>query len=135
MRYTALMTSDLWALVAALGLAAGQLMIASILTLRQLGGAWVAGPRDTPRETTGLSARFVRAHRNLLEIFPQFAAALFVVHAAGAAHALSAIGAWIFVGARLLYVPAYAFAPIGVRPLCWMAAQAGIFTILADIIW
>ncbi len=94
------MTSDLWALVAAILLAVVQITIASVLTLRQLGGEWVAGPRDTVREVTGLSGRFVRAHRNLLEIFPQFVAALFVVHTAHAANALTNIGAWTFVVAR-----------------------------------
>ena len=127
------MTADLWALVAALLLAAVQLTLASVLTLRQLGGAWVAGPRDTTREATGISGRFVRAHRNLLEIFPQFAAALFLVHAAHAAGTLAAIGAWQFVIARLLYVPAYAFAPVGVRPVCWVAAWIGIVLIVVDV--
>ena len=129
------MTSDLWALVAAILLAVAQLTISSVLTLIQLGGEWVAGPRDTPREATGVGGRFVRAHRNLLEIFPQFAAALFVVHAAQAADSLTHIGAWTFVVARFLYVPAYAFAPPGVRPVCWLAAWAGIVAIVADLFW
>lgn len=107
------MTSDLWALVAAIMLAVVQITIASVLTLRQAGGAWVLSARDTPREVTGLSGRFVRAHRNLLEIFPQFAAALFVVHAGNAVGELTTIGAWTFVVARVLYVPAYAFARLG----------------------
>ncbi len=128
------MTSDLWALIATIGLAMAQLSIASILTLRQLGGLWVAGPRDQPREASGISGRFVRAHRNLLEIFPQFVAALFVVHAAGVAGYWSATGAWLFFAARCLYVPAYAFGPIGVRPACWIAAQAGIVLILGDVL-
>jgi len=128
-----IMTADLWALVAALLLAVVQLTLSSVLTLRQLGGDWVAGPRDEPREVTGVSGRIVRAHRNLLEIFPQFVAALFLVHVAHAAGSLSAIGAWVFVIARLLYVPAYAFGPVGVRPICWLAAQAGIFMIVADL--
>ncbi|HEY1928312.1 MAG TPA: MAPEG family protein [Caulobacteraceae bacterium] len=127
------MTGDLWALFAALVLASLQLSLSSILTLRQLGGAWVAGPRDEPREVTGLGGRFVRAQRNLLEIFPQFLAALFLVHAAHAAGTLSVVGAWTFVIARLAYVPAYAFAPAGVRPFCWLIAQAGIYLILADL--
>ena len=127
------MTTDLWALFAALLLATVQLTIASVLTLRQLGGAWVAGVRDEPREVTGLSGRFVRAHRNLLEIFPQFVAALFLVHAAHAAGLLSVLGAWQFVIARLVYVPAYAFAPPGVRPICWVVAWAGILLIVADL--
>ena len=127
------MTADLWALVAAMLLAVVQLTLSSVLTLHQLGGVWVAGPRDEPREVTGVSGRFVRAHRNLLEIFPQFVAALFLVHAADAVGSLSAIGAWIFVIARLLYVPAYAFGPVGLRPVCWLAAQMGIFVVVADL--
>ena len=127
------MTADLWALVAAMLLAVVQLTLSSVLTLRQLGGAWVAGARDEPREVTGVSGRLVRAHRNLLEIFPQFVAALFLVHAADAVGSLSAIGAWVFVIARLLYVPAYAFGPVGARPICWLAAQVGIFVIVADL--
>src|SRR6266567_5251046 len=127
------MTGDLWALAAAMLLAVVQLTLSSVLTLRQLGGAWVAGPRDEPREVTGVSGRFVRAYRNLLEIFPQFLAALFLVHAAHAAGALSTIGAWVFVVARLLYVPAYAFGAVGLRPICWRPAQVGIFMIVADV--
>lgn len=127
------MTGDLWALAAAMLLATVQLTISSVLTLRQLGGVWVVGARDEPREVTGLSGRFVRAHRNLLEIFPQFLAALFLVHEAHAVGSLSVIGAWLFVVGRLLYVPAYAFAPIGVRPICWQVAQVGIFIIVADL--
>ena len=127
------MTGDLWALAAAMLLATLQLTLSSVLTLRQLGGAWVAGSRDEPREVTGISGRFVRAHRNLLEIFPQFLAALFLVHAAHAAGSLSIIGAWLFVIGRLLYVPAYAFGPVGLRPICWLAAQVGIFMIVADL--
>jgi uncharacterized MAPEG superfamily protein len=127
------MTADLWALAAAMLLAVVQLTLSSVLTLRQLGGDWVLGSRDEPREVTGLSGRFVRAHRNLLEIFPQFLAALFLVHAAHAAGSLSAIGAWVFVIGRVLYVPAYAFAPPGVRPICWTIAQVGIFMIVADL--
>jgi uncharacterized MAPEG superfamily protein len=128
------MTQDLWALLATILLAVVQLTLASILSLRQLGGIYIAGPRDTLREATGMTGRIVRAHRNLLEIFPQFAAALFIVHASGKVGTLSATGAWLFFAARCLYVPAYAFGPTGARPLCWLAAQAGIFIILADIV-
>src|SRR5262245_57499791 len=97
----AAMTGDLWALVAAIVLAVVQITIASVLTLRQLGGDWVLSARDAPREVTGLSGRFVRAHRNFLEIFPQFVAALFVVHAAHAVATFTTVGAWTFVVARI----------------------------------
>lgn len=128
------MTSDLWALVATIALAMVQLAAASIVTLRQLGGDWVLGPRDQPREASGLAGRIVRAHRNLLEIFPQFAAALFLVHAASAVGAAAIFGSWLFFAARVLYVPAYVFGPPGTRPLCWMAAQTGIIVILTGLV-
>jgi uncharacterized MAPEG superfamily protein len=127
------MTGDLWALAGALLLATIQLTLSSVLTLRQLGGAWVAGPRDEAREVVGLSGRFVRAYKNLLEIFPQFAASLFLVHASHTNGEITSVGAWVFLVGRVLYVPAYAFAPAGIRPLCWLIAQAGVFVILADL--
>lgn len=128
------MTPDLWALVAAVALAMAQLTAASVLSLRQLGGAYILSPRDQPREAQGVAGRVVRAHRNLLEIFPQFLAALFVVHAAGRLGPAVTFGAWLFVLARLAYVPAYAFGPPGLRPLCWMAAQVGIVLILTALV-
>jgi len=127
------MTADLWALVATLLLATVQLTISSVLTLRQLGGAWVAGPRDEPREVVGTSGRFVRSYRNLLEVLPLLVAALFLVHAAHAAGSLSAFGSWQFVIARVAYVPAYAFAPPGVRPVCWIVAWLGILLIVIEV--
>ncbi|MGH6987962.1 MAG: MAPEG family protein [Caulobacteraceae bacterium] len=127
------MTSDLWALFATLALATAQLSASSLLTLRQLGPAWVLSPRDQVRETVGVTGRVARAYRNLLESFPQFLAALFLVHAAHTAGALSAIGAWLFFAGRLAYLPAYLFGAPGVRPACWLAAQTGVFVILANL--
>ena len=127
------MTPDLWALFATLALAIVQISLQSILTLRQLGPEWVLSPRDQTMDVVGLSGRFVRAHRNLLEIFPQFVAALFIVHAAGVNSQVTVYGAWIFFFARCLYVPAYAFGPTGLRSICWQAGQVGILVILADL--
>jgi len=128
------MTSDLWAMVATLVLAMVQVGLQSILVLRQAGPAWVAGPRDEPRQITGLAGRFARAHRNLLEIFPQFLAALFVVHASSANGASAVWGAWIFFASRCAYVPAYAWGPPGLRSLFWQGGQIGIIIILLDLI-
>ncbi len=128
------MTLDLWALVATLGLAMVQVGMQSIATLRQLGPGWVLSPRDETKAVTGLSGRIVRAHHNLLDIFPQFAAALFVVHMAGVNGQYTIIGAWLFFVARVIYVPAYIFGPTGLRPLCWTAGQMAILVILWDIV-
>ena len=128
------MTYDLWALVATLMLAIVQIGLQSILTLRQAGPAWVAGPRDEPFQVTGISGRIVRAHRNLLEIFPQFAASLFVVHAADVNGQWAVWGAWLFFVSRCCYVPAYAFGPPGLRSIFWQGGQIGIIIVLMDIL-
>jgi len=129
------LTLDLWALVAVLLLAMVQLSLQSMATLRQAGPQWVAGPRDSPLEITGVGGRLVRAHRNLLEILPQFVAALFVVHASTSNANLAVWGAWIFLVGRLLYVPAYLFGPNGLRSIFWQISQIGILVILSDLIW
>ena len=62
------LTGDLWALLAALLLATVQIAAASVLTLRQLGGAWVAGPRDGARDATGISGRPVNLEVHISDI-------------------------------------------------------------------
>lgn len=127
------MSFDLWALLAVLALAGFQLGLSSILSLAQLGPAYILSPRDTRRYVAGVSGRIVRAYHNLIEILPQFIGSLFIVHAAGANGACAVYGAWLFFAGRLLYVPAYAAGPPGLRPICWMAAQIGVVVILADL--
>lgn len=132
---SASLTPDLWALLAVLILALVNLGLSSVASLNQLGAQYILGPRDEWQEAKGVPGRIARAYRNLLESFAQFAASLFLVHAAGAEGALAAIGAWTFFAGRLAYIPAYAFAPPGVRPACWMTAQIGVLMILADLFW
>lgn len=126
------MTPDLIALAATLILAFVQVGMASVATLRQAGPAWVLSPRDQPHEMAGLGGRLVRAHRNLLEILPQFIGAVFIVHAADSVSALAAWGAWIFFAARVLYIPAYLSAINGLRPICWQIAMFGLLAVLVD---
>ena len=126
------LTPDLIALAAVIFLAAAQVGIASIATLNKAGPKWVLGPRDQTFEVTGASGRLVRAHRNLLEVLPQFVAAVFLVHAADSVSMLAAVGAWTFFGARVAYIPAYVSAIPWLRPTCWQIAFGGLFAVLAD---
>jgi uncharacterized MAPEG superfamily protein len=126
------MTSDLMALAAVLVLAFAQVGLASVVTLRHAGPTWVLGPRDRPFDVPGVAGRLVRAHRNLLEILPQFVGALLCVHAADSVSELSAWGAWTFFVARVVYIPAYASGVNWLRPLCWQAATMGLMAVLVD---
>ncbi|GJL96192.1 MAG: hypothetical protein DHS20C06_00090 [Hyphobacterium sp.] len=127
------MTPDLWFLFASIIFGVLHLGLSSMFSLRQLGASYILSDRSNERLPQGLAGRIARAYRNWLESFAQFAAALFLVHTAGMPSSLAAIGAALFFIGRALYLPAYAFAPAGWRPACWMLAQFGILIILADL--
>ena len=126
------MTPVLYALTAVILLAIFQVSISSIVTLKAAGPKWVLGPRDRGFDVPGASGRIVRAHRNLLEILPQFIGVVACVHFADSVSALSAWGAWTFVAARVLYIPAYVSAIPWLRPICWQIALFGLLAVLAD---
>lgn len=113
-------------------LAAVQVGAASIATLRQAGAEWVLSARDQPFTPSGVAGRLVRAHRNLLEVLPQFVASVVLVYAADSVSPLTGIGTWTFLIARILYVPAYVSAIPWLRPFCWQVAFAGILCIVVD---
>ncbi len=126
------MSPDIYALAAVVVLSGIQVGMASVATLRKAGPDWVLGPRDTAYEVPGRGGRLVRAHRNLLEILPQFVGALLCVHAADSVSAISAWGAWTFLVARVIYVPAYVSGIPWLRPSCWQVAFFGVLAIVVD---
>ena len=113
------------------------LMLAVIVGLLHLGVAaqmaqaqrpsdWGVGPRDVPMPSQGAAARMERAYHNFMETFPLFAAALLAVVVQNKSGGLSHAGAILYVIARLVYVPLYAFGVKYFRSLSWMVAIAGI---------
>jgi len=116
-----------WAVV--LGLA--QLIIATTLSVLERGLPWAAGPRDIPAPSLGrLAARLERAWRNYRETFVYFAASVLAVTVLGKANANSALGAEIYLAARILYVPVYALGLPFVRTLIWTVSVVGIVMVL-----
>ena len=108
-------------------LVVGQLLLAGGSRLLAFGLPWGASSRDTtPGEPPVWSGRADRACRNMLETFPVFAAVAIAVVVAGVADAATALGAQIYLVARLLYVPAYVFGIAYVRSLIWGAGLVGI---------
>jgi uncharacterized MAPEG superfamily protein len=88
-------------------------------------GADSAGP-----PTGLLTGRLQRAQRNLFETLPLFAAAVLIAHIGGRESALTLWGAWIYLLARIAYVPLYAAGIPVVRTLAWAASMAGLIMIL-----
>ena len=104
-----------------------QIVIASHAASLQRGYRWTASARDEMvAPLTGVAGRLERALRNFLETFSVFAAAVLLVHTLGRESTLSAWGAGLYVSARLVFLPLYAFGVPLVRSLVWNVAFAGI---------
>lgn len=117
---------------AALGII--QLLLAVIGSVSGRGMAWGVGPRDEGWPALGkIGGRLERAWKNFVETFPLFAVAVLLVNALDKHTATSALGAQIYIWARLLYVPAYVFAVPFTRTLIWTASLVGIVMVLAAI--
>ena len=88
----------LWAVV----LTFVQALVAVQLSVMQSSLLELAGNRDgfVPE---GMAGRTQRAHRNMLENLPLFAALVLIVHVAGLSNDLTVLGAQIFLFAQLVY--------------------------------
>lgn len=88
---------------------------------RQMGKKYLWGPRDEQRQPTGTTARLMRSLGNYNEGLLLFAVAVVVVTLGNASGALTQYCAGIFLAARVLYIPAYAFGWMPWRSLIWFA--------------
>ena len=97
----------------------------------QRGYRWNASARDEPvPPLTRVGGRLGRASRNFMETFPFFAAAVLMVVVAQRTSDWSLWGAYLYLGARIAYLFAYASGIFFVRSVIWTVATAGIFMIL-----
>jgi uncharacterized MAPEG superfamily protein len=102
------------------------------LKTKQYGRKWNVGARDESLPPLDpVAGRLARAQANFQETFPIAIVALLGVVIAGRTSALTALGGWIWLGARTTYLPLYAFGVPVVR--------TGVFTIsiagLAMVLW
>ncbi|WP_425998733.1 MAPEG family protein [Caulobacter sp. DWR1-3-2b1] len=110
------------------------LLWASAAAQPQRGLKWNVGPRDEPVVLTGMAGRLERAFANFRETFPLFAAAVIVVYLSGRIGFVSAHGALIYVVARAIYMPLYAFGVPVVRSIVWLISFIGIGMVLAAMV-
>jgi uncharacterized MAPEG superfamily protein len=108
-----------------------QLVIATVLSVKDQGMPYSLGPRDVPGPAvTMLTGRFKRAFQNFRETFVYFAVAVLVVTILNKTNSTTALGAEIFFWARLIYVPIYAAGVAFVRTVAWTASVVGIVMVL-----
>ncbi|NKI34099.1 MAPEG family protein [Wenzhouxiangella sp. XN79A] len=100
-------------------LQAGQLILMAIPVNRQLGVGYTAGPRDEPQQPTGIAGRLLRACDNHFEGLILFTIAVLVVVLGDRSDGWTAACAWVYLVARVLYVPAYAWGVFLLRSALW----------------
>ena len=125
------MTTELTLLAWTLVLALVQILLPSTLRTQETGAQYNMSARDgaapPPRPVT---ARLQRAQANLFETLPLFAAAVLIAHVAGIHGALTLWGCWLYLLARIVYLPLYAAGIPVLRTLVWLVSLAGLVMIL-----
>ena len=89
-------------------------------TMQQLGMGYLLSSRDEGRSASGIAARLERALWNSISAMALFAPAILILQARDGFDANSLLAAQVFLVARVIYVPAYAFGIVGLRSLAWM---------------
>ena len=106
-----------------------------MLATRERGSAWNAGPRDGKApKLSPLAGRAERALSNFNETYPAFIAAVLVVVVSGRTGGWSAFGVWLWLAARLGYIPLYLAGIPYIRSLAWVASAVGILLVLAELL-
>jgi uncharacterized MAPEG superfamily protein len=83
-------------------------MLAGRYKTQQYGTAWNMGARDEDLPPLNpVAGRLARAQGNFQETFPLAIVALMGVVLAGKASDLTAIAAWVWLAARIVYLPLY----------------------------
>ena len=117
-------------LVLALGVALlfVHISLQAILATRELGTKWNAGPRDEGVTVKGpVAGRAERALTNDLETFPALAGLALALAVIDKTGGLGATGAWVWLFARIGYIPLYLMGIAYVRSAVWTISAIGLF--------
>jgi len=102
------------------------------LKTKQYGRRWNVGARDEALPPLNpVAGRLARAQANFQETFPIAIVALLGVVIAGRTSSWTALGGWIWLGARIIYLPLYGYGvPV------WRTATFAVSIVgLVIVIW
>ena len=101
----------------------------------QYGRQWNVSARDEALpEPNPVSGRLIRAQANFEETFPIAIVALLGVVVAGKTSEWTALGGWIWLGARIVYLPLYwAGIPV-IRTIVWTIGIIGLAIVIKPLL-
>jgi uncharacterized MAPEG superfamily protein len=106
------------------------ILVAAQVKTRQYGTKWNMGPRDEDLPPLNpLAGRLTRAQANFFETFPIFIGAVILATSVGT-DSQTALGAWLWLGGRVAYLPLYALGVPYLRSLAWVVSLVGIVMVL-----
>ena len=132
------MTAELTALALAGLLQGVQYVLMAVPANLELGPGKTMSPRDPARlgkplveQLSPVTGRLYRAMNNHFEGLILFTLAVVVVTLGPGSTRLTATCAWVYLAARILYVPAYAFGLSPWRSAIWFAGFLATMTMIA----
>ncbi|MEM7545451.1 MAG: MAPEG family protein [Pseudomonadota bacterium] len=126
------MTNELTVLALAGILQVIQLVLMAVPANIQLGTDKTLGPRDQPLELHGIAGRLKRALDNHFEGLILFTIAVVVVTLGEKANNYTATCAWVYLVARILYIPAYASGIPVLRTVMWLGGFVATLAMLVS---
>lgn len=126
------MTPELTVLTLAALLQAVQFVLYAVPANRELGPGYTMSARDREPSSSlsNRTARLGRALDNHFEGLILFGIAVGVIQMSGQSSAVTATCAWVYLVARIAYVPAYAFGMRPGRSLIWAVGFLATLTML-----
>ncbi len=94
----------------------------------------LVGNRDDMPPLTGWAGRARRAHLNMLENLPLFAALVLAAQVSSKLNGTTLLGAEIFFWARLVYAVIYVAGIPWVRTLVWLVSVIGMLMIFSQLV-
>ena len=111
-----------------------QLLLSAQLSTAVRGLAWNVSARDKEvPELPGVPGRVDRAFKNFMQTFPFFAAVILMVQITTLANSTTSLGAQMYLYARIVYVPLYAFGVPYLRSLVWGISLVGIILVMSAL--
>src|SRR3954463_15525696 len=102
----------------------------------QYGRKWNTSARDGGLPPANpVTGRLIRAQANFEETFPIAIVALLGVVLANKTSPTTALGGWIWLGARVVYIPLYAAGVPVVRTLAWTVSIVGVAMVIGPLLF